>query len=89
MGDTIKELARLGCTGYIDTNGHLLHDGDTCPVYEAETIAALEEVRERSVVSMNATIHNIERQIIPDQDDLEPIDHEIRKAATPTLEGTS
>ena len=38
---TIITLGKLGCTGYIDYNGRLLHDGDTCPVHETETIDAL------------------------------------------------
>lgn len=24
----------LGCTGHFDDRGHLLHDGDTCPIHE-------------------------------------------------------
>lgn len=35
------ELARLGCTGDVDSLGRLQHDGGTCPVHEDETIAAL------------------------------------------------
>jgi len=38
--DTIITLGNLGCTGYIDFNGYLLHDGD-CPVHETETIEGL------------------------------------------------
>ena len=42
---TIITLGKLGCTGYIDYNGRLLHDGDTCPVHETETIDALDTSR--------------------------------------------
>lgn len=29
---TVIELS--GCTGYLNNDGHIAHDGDTCPVHE-------------------------------------------------------
>jgi hypothetical protein len=56
--DTIITLGNLGCTGYIDFNGYLLHDGD-CPVHETETIAALALAHARGYVAgYSAAIHD-------------------------------
>lgn len=48
MPDTIQTLAALGCTGHVDYEGLLQHDGD-CPVHEEETLDALRDAARSSV----------------------------------------